>query len=98
MVEEIISEWVLLDAGNCKLGLHRADAAFRNENAMEYKVNNNTKLVVDQDIFELRNSLLKQNVVIREIKTFDNFDFRICDGEDPDGNVFQLKQRKISEN
>ena len=84
------------DAGNCRIGLHRAGAAFRQENAPEFKVNNNTKLVfmVDEDIFELRNSLLNQSVVIREIKTFENYDFWICDGEDPERNVFQLKQRK----
>ena len=96
LVEEIISEWVLLDAGNCRIGLHKAGKAFRQEKAPDFKVNNNTKLVfmVDEDIVELRNSLLHQNVTIREIKTFDNYDFWICDGEDPEGNVFQLKQRK----
>ena len=96
LVEEIISEWVLLDAGNCRIGLHKVGKAFRQEKAPDFKVSNNTKLIfmVDEDIVELRNSLLHQNVTIREIKTFDNYDFWICDGEDPEGNVFQLKQRK----
>ena len=97
IIEEITSEWVLLDAGNCTIGLHRIGKEFRQENPNpDFKVNNNTKLVfiVQQDIFELRNSLLHQNVTIREIKTFDNYDFWICDGEDPEGNVFQLKQKK----
>ena len=97
IIEEITSEWVLLDAGNCTIGLHRIGKEFRRENPpQQFKVNNNTKLVfmVQQDIFELRNSLLHQNVTIREIKTFDNYDFWICDGEDPEGNVFQLKQKK----
>jgi len=96
LVEEIISEWVLLDAGNCRIGLHKVGKAFRQEKAPDFKVSNNTKLIfmVDEDIVELRNLLLHQNVTIREIKTFDNYDFWICDGEDPEGNVFQLKQRK----
>jgi len=97
IIEEITSEWVLLDAGNCTIGLHRIGKEFRRENPpQQFKVNNNTKLVfmVQQDIFELRNSLLHQNVTIREIKTFDNYDFWICDGEDPEGNVFQFKQKK----
>jgi len=97
IIEEITSEWVLLDAGNCTIGLHRIGKEFRRENPpQQFKVNNNTKLVfmVQQDIFALRISLLHQNVTIREIKTFDNYDFWICDGEDPEGNVFQLKQKK----
>ena len=97
IIEEITSEWVLLDAGNCTIGLHRIGKEFRRENPpQQFKVNNNTKLVfmVQQDIFALRISLLHQNVTIREIKTFDNYDFWICDGEDPEGNVFQFKQKK----
>jgi hypothetical protein len=31
---------------------------------------------------------------MKEIKTFDNYDYWLCDGEDLEGNVFQLKQRK----
>ena len=31
---------------------------------------------------------------MREIKTFENYDYWLCDGEDLEGNVFQLKQRK----
>ena len=85
-----------IDTGNCRIGLHKVGKGFRQEKAPDFKVSNNTKLIfmVDEDIVELRNSLLHQNVTIREIKTFDNYDFWICDGEDPEGNVFQLKQRK----
>ena len=85
-----------IDTGNCRIGLHKVGKGFRQEKAPDFKVSNNTKLIfmVDEDIVELRNSLLHQNVTIREIKTFDNYDFWICDGEDAEGNVFQLKQRK----
>jgi hypothetical protein len=31
---------------------------------------------------------------VKEITTFDNYDYWLCDGEDPEGNVFQLRQRK----
>jgi hypothetical protein len=31
---------------------------------------------------------------MREIKTFDNYEYWLCDGEDPEGNVFQLKRKK----
>ena len=45
-------------------------------------------------ISPLREQLLNQHVPMREIKTFDNYDYCLCDGEDPEGNVFQLKQKK----
>jgi len=31
---------------------------------------------------------------MREIKTFDGYAYWLCDGQDPEGNVFQLKQSK----
>jgi hypothetical protein len=31
---------------------------------------------------------------MQQIKTFENYDYWLCDGADPEGNIFQLKQRK----
>jgi hypothetical protein len=31
---------------------------------------------------------------MQEVTTFDGYDFWLCDGKDPEGNVFQIKQRK----
>jgi len=42
----------------------------------------------------LRDMLVFQNVQVAEIKTFENYDYWICDGADPEGNIFQLKQKK----
>jgi len=94
LVEEIISEWVLLDAGNCRIGLHKVGKAFRQEKAPDFKVSNNTKLIfmVDEDIVELRNSLLHQKVTIREIKTFDNYDFWIW--RRPGRKCFSIETKK----
>ena len=62
-----------------------------------HKFNNNVKIVfeIEEDINSLRLKLLGKNVSMREIKTFENYDYWLCDGEDPEGNVFQLKQRKL---
>jgi catechol 2,3-dioxygenase-like lactoylglutathione lyase family enzyme len=99
IIEETESEWVLLNAGNCQIGLHRVGMEFRIGSSEDFKVNSNTKLVfnLDEDINEVRNRLLKAKVFVKEIKTFKNYDFWICDGEDPEGNVFQLKQKKNNE-
>ena len=42
----------------------------------------------------MRQQLIKDNVLIKEVISFDNYDYWLCDGEDPEGNVFQLKQKK----
>lgn len=94
ILEESKSEWLLLKAGNCRIGLHKIGDQYLEKDA--FKIDNNTKLVfeIDHDINEFREILLKQNVSLKEVKSFDNYDYWICDGEDPEGNIFQLKQKK----
>ena len=97
VVEEYQSIWVLLKAGKGKIGLHKIGSQYLDKNKEEkFKINSNTKIVfeTDEDINKARARLLRQKVAIREIKTFDNYDYWLCDGEDPEGNVFQLKQKK----
>jgi len=97
VIEETKAKWLLLKAGACCLGLHRIGEPYREADQGEYKFDNNTKIVfaVDTDIFAIREDLIRNNVIMKEVMTWDNYDFWICDGEDPEGNVFQLKQRKI---
>lgn len=94
--EEISSEWVLLKAGQCDIGLHKAGSEYAEIIDGCLHKDNNTKIVfdIDTDIYLLREQLTGKNVSLREIKTWDGFDYIICDGEDPEGNVFQLRQRK----
>jgi len=33
-------------------------------------------------------------VLIKEISIFKNYDYLLCDGEDPEGSVLQIKQSK----
>jgi catechol-2,3-dioxygenase len=96
IVEESKSEWLLLNAGNSKIGLHKIGDQYLDNNKGAIKFENNTKIVfeVDEDINKVREHLLNENVFMKEIKTFDNYGFLLCDGEDPEGNVFQLKQKK----
>ncbi len=91
VVEEITNDWVLLLAGNCGIGLHKIGADYVDDTISE----TNVKLVfaVD-DIVALQATLLAQQVSIGEIKTYHNYPFLICDGNDAEGNVFQLKQAK----
>lgn len=95
IMEEIPGEWLVLKAGNCQIALHKIGNQYLTP-GKELKVDNNTKLVfeTDEDIFKLREHLLKKKVNLREVKTFDGYNYWLCDGEDPEGNVFQFKQRK----
>ena len=96
VLEEDPSVWVLLEAGNGKLGLHKAGEQYRNEGKGGAGCESNCKIVFDisEDIGEARTRLLERNVEMREIKTFEHYDYWLCDGADPEGNIFQLKKRK----
>ena len=88
--------WVLLRAGQCTLGLHKIGQGYKVPESPASVWESNTKLVfeVREDVVALRYRLLQAGVLMREINTFPNYGFWICDGEDPEGNVFQLRQPK----
>jgi hypothetical protein len=87
---------VLLRAGNGYIGLHKIGDQYLSKIKSGYKFDNNAKIVfeIQEDINKARQLLIDKNVSMREIKTFDNYDYWLCDGEDPEGNIFQLKQKK----
>ncbi|MCJ8210543.1 hypothetical protein MUY27_12565 [Mucilaginibacter sp. RS28] len=96
VVEEFESVWALLQLGSFKIGLHRMGDQYFDKTKGPFKFDNNTKIVFEltDDINAVRAYLVSRQVAMREIKTFDDYDYWLCDGEDPEGNVFQLKQRK----
>lgn len=96
IIEESKSQWLLVKAGNCCIGLHKIGEPYLDSNQDEFKFDNNTKLVfeIEDDIYKIREQLIKENVMLKEVITFDNYGYWLCDGEDPEGNVFQLRQRK----
>lgn len=96
---EIIEEdsvWVLLNAGAVQIGFHKIGDPYLEKIAEGYQFDNNTKLVfeIDVDVESVRNEFLSRDIQMRAIKTFDNYNFWLCDGTDPEGNVFQLKRKK----
>jgi len=94
VLEDGGSEWALLKAEGAGIGLHRVGEAYRNKNAHPGS-NSNVKLVFDvTDIHRLHDQLLSLGTVVHGIKTFAGRGYWLCDGEDPEGNRFQLKQKK----
>ncbi|QIY92318.1 VOC family protein [Chryseobacterium gallinarum] len=88
--------WILLDAGSAHIGLHKIGDQYIERIEADQTFSNNIKIVfdIDTDIESARNELISKKVEMREIKTFENYPFRLCDGTDPEGNVFQLKSKK----
>jgi catechol-2,3-dioxygenase len=94
VMEEIKGEWAVLDVGPCQLALHRVGKAYRVADPTSWEVETNAKLVmtVDRPLAELRAELTSKGVPMREIKSYPGLTGPLCDGKDPEGNVFQLAQ------
>ena len=94
VVEEIEDSWVVLKAGQCELALHVVGEAFRVPSRRSSERHSNAKLVLGfrGDLAELRERLIASGVPMREIKSYSGVSGPLCDGTDPEGNVFQLAQ------
>jgi predicted enzyme related to lactoylglutathione lyase len=81
-------EWLEFDAGGCKLGLHYSPkpGSFQN--------NWNKFVLYSGQVAKRREELVKKGVKIGEVVRFD--DIEICDGEDPEGNRFQISNHEFS--
>jgi catechol-2,3-dioxygenase len=94
VIEEIREEWVVLRAGACELALHRVGKPYRVADTRSWKVETNAKLVlsVTRDLAEMRAELARKGVPMGAIKAYPGLTGPLCDGTDPEGNVFQLAQ------
>ena len=86
----------MLDAGASEIALHRLGLEWRVDDPSDWKVESNAKLVftVDRDLEELRAELIARGVAMRPMKSYPPLTGLLCDGEDPEGNVFQLAQAR----
>jgi catechol 2,3-dioxygenase-like lactoylglutathione lyase family enzyme len=110
VVEEIPGEWAVLKAGAIDLALHLAGPEYRRGSLADDGeqpnaagddhdgVASNAKLVftVTSGLPELRERLLAAGVKMRDLKRYAGFAMLMCDGVDPEGNVFQLSQPDAS--
>ena len=94
VIEQDQDQWAVLRAGQIEIAFHKIGAHFI-ENNKPFKVDNNVKLVVEitGDLKKLRQELLDKNVQLNEIKSFEGINELLCDGQDPEGNKFQLRQQ-----
>lgn len=94
VVEEIEGEWSVLQAGPCQIALHRVGKAYRVDDPESWEVESNVKLVmtVNRPLGELRAELIAKGVPMGVLKAYPGLTGKLCDGKDPEGNVFQLAE------
>lgn len=94
LVQHIPGEWAVLKAGACELALHRVGAAYRSNSNGSSGEHSNAKIVlaIDRPIAEMREALIALGVPVGELKQYPGLTGRLCDGRDPEGNVFQLAE------
>jgi catechol-2,3-dioxygenase len=98
VVEEIKGEWCVLDAGPCQLALHLVGKAYRVADPASWEAESNAKLVmtIDRPLAELCAELVTRGVPMGQIKSYPGLTGPLCDGRDPEGNVFQLAEATVS--
>jgi hypothetical protein len=78
-------KWIDLDAGGIRIGLHSASRS--------PKSSPSSKIVFyAKDVAKLRDKLISKGLNLSEI--FELEDLKFCDGKDPEGNRFQISNRK----
>jgi predicted enzyme related to lactoylglutathione lyase len=95
VVEEIKDQWIVLNAGQVELAIHRIGQGYEPEDGKEFKAESNTKLVfyISDNLEGFRQRLVDNGVVIGDVRSFEGINSLFCDGEDPEGNVFQIEQK-----
>lgn len=88
VVGQIHPEWTVLKAGDVEIGLHKIGNAYHTD--MPSVKNMKMVFRLSEDISHIRQKLIDQGVKMGDIKDFASVPYLICDGEDPEGNVFQL--------
>ena len=91
LVQHIAGEWAVLQAGPCELALHRVGLPYRDAEGRPGE-GSNAKIVfaIDSPVAEIRDRLIATGISMGEIKQYPGLTGRLCDGRDPEGNVFQL--------
>lgn len=94
LTQHIEGEWAVLQAGACEIGLLKAGSGYVAPPGGWRGDNNNAKLVfsISEPIDVMRARLMARGVDMGAIKSYPGVTGPLCDGRDPEGNVFQLME------
>ena len=92
--QHVDGEWALLDTGGSEIGLLKAGSGYVAPPGGWRGDNNNAKLVfsIAEPIADLRARLETLGAPMGLIKSYPGLTGPLCDGRDPEGNVFQLME------
>ncbi len=95
VIEEKTNQWIVLNAGQMEIAIHKIGQGYEPNEGEEFRVESNIKLVfyINDNLENFRQRLIEKGVLIGDIKSFDGINSLFCDGEDPEGNVFQIEQK-----
>ncbi len=95
VTEEIKGQWIVLNAGQVELAIHKIGQEYEPEAGEKFRAESNTKLVfnISDNLEGFREQLLNNGVVIGGIKSFEGINSLFCEGEDSEGNIFQVEQK-----
>ena len=93
VTEEIENEWVVFTTGTAELALHKIGQPFAHTNTPKRQTNVKFVFEAPGDMHGIREELISKNVPMGDVKYFDKR-YLLCDGEDSEGNVFQLKVKR----
>jgi len=86
------TEWIDLDAGGCGLAFHKAHGVDGPIDAPTRSAPNPHKIVFfAEDVEATRATLVERGAVIGDVRRFG--ELVLCDGQDPEGHVFQICNR-----
>ena len=93
VIESIPGEWAVLRSGSFELALHLAGPGYRDQ--APHGCGSNAKLVFEtkEDLELLRERFAGTGVKLGAVKAYKGFDYKLLDGTDPEGNVFQFMQK-----
>jgi predicted enzyme related to lactoylglutathione lyase len=90
--EHIPGEWLELETGGCRLAFHKARGPNGPIDSATGNANHPHKIVFyAEDVAAARADLVERGIAMGPVRTFGKI--TLCDGQDPEGHVFQLSNR-----
>jgi predicted enzyme related to lactoylglutathione lyase len=91
--EHAPTEWMELDTGRCRLAFHKAHGPNGPIDAPTGSRMNPHKIVFyAEDVAAARAAVVARGIVMGDVRTFGSL--TLCDGQDPEGHVFQISNRR----
>jgi catechol 2,3-dioxygenase-like lactoylglutathione lyase family enzyme len=92
IIDDEDPNFVILNGGGCQLCLHQIPTEYLGKETTEPREDSYVKFVFYSDNVEAdRAELIAKGVRMKEIVRWENI--ALCDGCDPEGNIFQISTR-----